>query len=159
MKLNLLLALAITSLTACLSDDKVNVPNSPVENKKEMEPVTDESKFTTIQWMDSVKNLPPVNEGAKVEINYKFKNTGNMPLVIESAVPGCGCTVAEKPEQPIMPGQEGNIKGVFDTEGKAGDVHKNITVKANTKGTQSHVLLFNMTVNAKPKNGVANLPK
>jgi hypothetical protein len=49
--------------------------------------------------------LPKIKEGEIVEVTYRFKNTGNMPLVVDNVSASCGCTVPEKPEEPIMPGK------------------------------------------------------
>lgn len=103
---------------------------------------------TTIQWLDSAKNIGKVTEGEKIEINYRFKNTGTEMLVINNVVVSCGCTVAEKPEQPIAPGAEGSIKATFDTKGRLGTNHKTMAVYANTKETVSTVA-FDVEVLAK----------
>jgi hypothetical protein len=108
--------------------------------------LTDTANYTTIQWIDSVKEMGSIKEGQQLEVNFRFMNTGSKPLVIQSATPSCGCTVPEKPEKPIMPGQEGLIKAVFNSQGRMGENHKTITITANTKGTQSHIIQFNVTV-------------
>jgi len=87
---------------------------------------------TMVQLIDSVYNFGTVTEGEKVTFNYRFKNVGAKPLVITSTSASCGCTVPEKPEFPILPGQTGFIKVVFNSKGKTGHNHKNITVMANT---------------------------
>ena len=87
---------------------------------------------TSVQIIDSVYNFGKVTDGEKVEYNFKFKNTGKNPLIISSAHASCGCTVPEKPEAPIAPGEIGFLKVVFDSKGRVGDVHKDIFVAANT---------------------------
>jgi Protein of unknown function (DUF1573) len=109
----------------------------------------DTANFTTIQWIDSVKDYGKITEGQKLEVLYRFKNTGNKPLIIESVHPSCGCTVADPPKEPVAPGAEGEIKGSFDSNGKSGQQHKTIFVMANTKGTQNHELSFTVDVQKK----------
>ncbi|RYY81054.1 MAG: DUF1573 domain-containing protein [Chitinophagaceae bacterium] len=87
-------------------------------------------------------------EGAQVDVSWRFRNTGTKPLVIEKAQPGCGCTVAEKPEAPIPPGGEGRIRATFNSEGRVGTQHKNLIVQANTKPSTIHDLYFNVEVAA-----------
>ncbi len=72
---------------------------------------------------------------------FKFKNTGTEPLTIFSAKASCGCTVPNKPEEPIMPGEIGEMDVVFKPkEGQAGqDVTKRITVTANTEPAQTYL--------------------
>lgn len=87
---------------------------------------------TTVQLIDSVYDFGTVTDGEKVEYSYRFKNTGTTPLMVVSATASCGCTVPEKPEKPILPGETGYIKVVFNSAGRAGTNHKDITVIANT---------------------------
>lgn len=86
---------------------------------------------TTVQIIDSVYNFGKVTDGEKVEYNYRFKNTGKHPLVILSATASCGCTVPEKPDAPIQPGETGFVKVVFNSQGRVGEAHKEITVVSN----------------------------
>ncbi len=108
----------------------------------------DSSNFTTAQWMDSTtKDLGKVKQGQVIEIPYTIMNTGDKPLIISQVQPGCGCTVAEKPEKPIMPGKEEKIVAKFDSKGQNPGVHvKNVTVKANTKPFTDHLLNFKVEV-------------
>jgi Protein of unknown function (DUF1573) len=110
----------------------------------------DTSSLTTIQWIDSVKNLGRINEGQKLEISFRFKNSGTKPLIIESVRPGCGCTVADYPKEPIAPGAEAEITGSFDSQGRENLQRKEIAVTANTKGSAYHTLVFEVDV-FKPK--------
>ena len=109
----------------------------------------DTTQFTTIQWLDSVKEYGKITEGQKLEVLFRFKNTGDKPLIIESVRPSCGCTVADPPKEPIAAGAEGEIKGSFDSNGKNGQQHKTIYVYANTKGRQNHELTFTVDVQKK----------
>lgn len=107
---------------------------------------SDSSNLTTIQWIDSVKNLGRITEGQKVQVSFRFKNTGNKPLIIQSVRPGCGCTVADYPKEPIAPGGEGEITGSFDSQGRESLQRKEIAVTANTKGSAYHTLFFEVDV-------------
>ena len=106
-------------------------------------------ELTTIQWIDSVKNYGKINEGQKLAIAFRFRNSGAKPLVITSVIPGCGCTVADYPKEPIAPGAEGEITGSFDSHGREGLQHKEITVTANTKGSTVQSLHFEVEVAGK----------
>ena len=110
-------------------------------------------KLTMIQWSDSAVNYGKINQGQKLAIAFKFKNAGSNPLIIESVRPGCGCTVADFPKEPIAPGAEAEITGSFDSHGREGLQHKTITVKANTPGTGEQNIFFDVDV---VKNGNAS---
>ena len=88
--------------------------------------------LTSIEWIDSALNMGKIREGEKVEVAFRFKNTGTEQLVINNVSASCGCTVAEKPQEPIGPGKEGLIRAAFDSKGRTGQNHKTLTVYANT---------------------------
>lgn len=70
------------------------------------------------------------NDG-KMNLEYKFTNTGKSPLIIHKVSPDCGCTVAEQITEPIAPGESSSIIAVFDTGGRKGNQHKTITIISN----------------------------
>jgi hypothetical protein len=88
---------------------------------------------TTVQIIDTAYNFKTVTDGEKVIYSYRFKNTGTKPLVIVEATASCGCTVPQKPERPVLPGETGFIKIVFDSQGRVGEAHKTISVISNAK--------------------------
>jgi len=93
---------------------------------------------TTIQWLDSTsKDFGKIREGQKLEVAFRFKNSGDKPLVIDRVQPSCGCTVAEQSKEPIAPGGEGQIRATFNSEGRTGVNHKTLYVLANVKGPQN----------------------
>ena len=108
----------------------------------------DSANFTTIEWLDStVKDLGKIKEGQVVEVSYRFKNTGDKPLIIAVVTASCGCTVPEKPEKPIAPGQEDVIKAKFDSKGRPkGEARKDVFVTANTKPESSMQLSFKVEI-------------
>jgi hypothetical protein len=98
---------------------------------------------TSIEWTETDYNFGTVDEGAIVNHSFKFKNTGNVPLVISDSRADCGCTVPNRPTEAILPGKEGQIDVKFNSSGKGGqDVNKTVTVIANTEPSDSklHIL-------------------
>lgn len=110
---------------------------------------------TTVQIIDSAYNFKTVTDGEKVMYSYRFKNIGTKPLVIVEATASCGCTVPQKPEKPILPGETGFIKIVFDSKGRVGEAHKTISVISNAK-PEFPTLILTGNVVAKGKNGLTN---
>lgn len=86
---------------------------------------------TSVQMIDSVYNFGKVTDGENVVFSYRFRNTGTKPLVVSSATASCGCTVPEKPEEPIKPGETGFLKVVFNSKGRVGPVRKEVNVVSN----------------------------
>jgi len=139
--------LILSLLTGIIASCKNNYANNGTSGDK-MAATVDSSNYTEVQWLDSAKDLGTITEGQKMEVSFRFKNVGDKPLVIERVQPSCGCTVADAPKEPIAPGKEGVVKGVFDSNGKVGPNHKTLTVIANTR-PQEHMLVFNVVVNKK----------
>lgn len=61
---------------------------------------------------------------------FKFKNIGKAPLIISNVKGSCGCTVPTKPEEPIMPGETGEIKVKYATN-RIGPFSKTVTLTSN----------------------------
>ncbi len=114
-----------------ISCDTVNKDKTAADPASQIAIATTDS--TTVQIIDSSYNFGKVSDGEKVEFSYRFKNTGSKPLVIEDASASCGCTVPQKPEKPILPGETGFIKIVFDSKGRVGNAYKTVTVRSNAK--------------------------
>ena len=69
-------------------------------------------------------------KGSEGERTFVFINVGDAPLIIQSIKSSCGCTVPKKPENPIMPGEKGEIKVSYDTK-RIGGFSKQITILSN----------------------------
>jgi hypothetical protein len=73
-----------------------------------------------------------INKGADGERIFVFTNIGDAPIIIQNVQSSCGCTIPEKPENPIMPGEKGKIKVSYDTK-RVGGFSKQITILSNAK--------------------------
>jgi hypothetical protein len=136
-------------LIACSnSDTAATGKEDSLKRAKVLEAAGDTSNFTSIQWLDSTtQNLGKIQEGQIAEVSWHFKNTGDKPLVIVNANPSCGCTIAEKPQEPIAPGGEGLIKAKYDSKGQGeGMKEKTVMVQTNTKNSSNYQLSFRAEV-------------
>ena len=66
---------------------------------------------------------------------FVFTNTGDAPLIISNAQSTCGCTVADFPKEPIMPGKSGEISVKYNMN--PGPIRKTITVESNAVNVES----------------------
>lgn len=82
-----------------------------------------EFKSETIDYGQLAKG----SDGVRV---FEFTNTGNEALIISDVKSSCGCTVPEKPKDPIAPGKTGEIKVKYDTK-RVGPIRKTVTVYSN----------------------------
>jgi hypothetical protein len=71
-----------------------------------------------------------VKQGGDGNCVFKFKNTGNEVLILSDVRKSCGCTTPTWSKEPILPGQNGEIKVGYNTN-NIGNFSKNITVISN----------------------------
>ena len=103
------------------------------KNKTAIETLTSQDSMaqTSVTMIDSVYDFGNITEGENVEFKFKFINTGKNPLIVTNTSASCGCTVPERPEEPIMPGKEGFIKVKFNSSRREGEMHKQVSVVSN----------------------------
>lgn len=108
---------------------KINKDNVEIAKQRDSEIKQGGPKFS---FSKTEHDFGTINEGDVVETVFSFKNTGNSELIIVSAKGSCGCTVPEWPKEPIMPGESGEIKVIFDSRGKPNKQQKQVTLVTNT---------------------------
>jgi hypothetical protein len=162
-----MMVLVVASLTACGNKDaekkiaalesrlrELEGKKSPVARPTPVSPAVEETKpegpLPVVQFESVEHDFGTITEGQKVSYTYKFKNSGEAPLIIQSAQPSCGCTVPEWSKDPIPAGGEGYVKAEFDSKGKPNAQNKTITVTANTWPKQT-TLRFKAMVLPKPE--------
>jgi hypothetical protein len=69
-----------------------------------------------------------IKQGTPVSHEFEFTNISTSPVIIESAVPSCGCTTPVKPEGAIAKGKDDKITAGFNAA-NAGPFNKTITIK------------------------------
>lgn len=119
---------------------------SPAVTPANTPAVKPEGPLPVIEWVGDGDgginhDFGTLKEGDKVTHVYKFKNTGAVPLIIETVRPSCGCTAPNWSKEPIPVGGTGEVEVVFDSKGKPNAQNKTVTVTANT-WPQSTVLRF-----------------
>lgn len=129
-KLLLSIAILCMALIACqpkndkLSTDLINIGKT-ADNP-------DVKKQAVITFDKTEYDFGKLLQGEKVTYTFKFKNTGNVPLIISEVAKTCGCTASEYSQKPIAPNESGSIKVTFDSKGLEGFQSKTIQVGANT---------------------------
>ena len=109
-------------LQACTGSEKVEVGNK------------------TSMSVNLVYDAGKVIKGEVIDAKFVIKNNGDFPLVIGDAKGSCSCTVAEKPEKPILPGKEGILRAYVKTDNaNAGPIRKTVNIVANTEPSTTEV--------------------
>jgi len=80
------------------------------------------------EFKETKHSFGKIPQNKPVTTEFSFTNTTDKPIVIESAVAGCGCTKPEYPETPITKGKKGIIKVTYNAA-NPGAFTKNVTVK------------------------------
>lgn len=88
---------------------------------------------TAMAFAETSHDFGAINQDSKHTKVFEFKNTGDKPLLIETARGSCGCTVPNYPKQPIPPGETGEIEVVYSPGKQKGKQNKSVTIIANTE--------------------------
>jgi hypothetical protein len=121
--------------TSNLAQPQSNVAQPPVTPPP---PVKVENP-TRITFPIPTVDFGTIKQDTENETVFTFTNSGDKPLIIESATGSCGCTVPEFPREPIPPGESGEIKVVYKPGKQKGMQNKTITVVANTEPRETRL--------------------
>jgi hypothetical protein len=91
-------------------------------------------------------NYGKISKSSNGDRVFTFTNIGNKPLIIKDIKSSCGCTIPEKPKQPIMPGKKGEIKVSYDTK-RDGGFSKSITIFSNAKNARKTIRIKGAVTN------------
>ena len=100
-------------------------------------------KASTITFTKTAHDFGKVKQGAALMFAFKFKNEGDVNLVIQRVQASCGCTgaaIGDKSE--FKKGEEGEIIVTFATAGRLGAQSKTVTVQSNDPKHPTVVLSF-----------------
>ncbi|RKE92195.1 DUF1573 domain-containing protein [Ichthyenterobacterium magnum] len=147
-------ALCMVAFTSCKEDASSKINSENVAAAAERDATSGD--FPTITFEETEHDFGTIVNGTPVETKFKYKNTGNSPLVVSNIKSTCGCTVpSDWNREPLAPGESAEFTVKFNGKGK-GAVTKSITLTTNTeKG--SEVVKIKSFVEADP-NAPAKTP-
>ena len=118
-----------------------------IPNLSFAQPKHDENTIlTTVKYNEDKYDFGERMTGDIVEKRFTFVNTGTEDLVIEWAMPSCGCTRVEYDDTPIPPGEEGYVDVFFDLKGRTGEQLKFVWVQTNTEPIQHTLTIKGIAV-------------
>ena len=91
-------------------------------------------------WANTTFDFGKTKVGIPVSYEFRFKNTGAVPLIISSVKASCGCTVTAYTREPVEHGASGFVRATYNAAQK-GVYSKTVAVSANTPGG-----IINLTV-------------
>ena len=101
------------------------------EQTRSRSQIVAEMNKTTMQFYETKYNFGSVSAGRVVSHTFKFKNTGQNPLMIAKTDVTCGCTTPNFPLESIAPGSDGEITIAYNTDGHQGHEEKVIAIHSN----------------------------
>ena len=96
---------------------------------------------TTVKFDELDHNFGTIKQHTTNDYVFKFTNTGNNPLIINSALGSCGCTVPKYPKEPVAPGESAEIAVTYKPGTQIGSQKKSITVTANTEPATTYLVI------------------
>ena len=83
------------------------------------------------------------HKAKQIECSFDFTNDGSAPLVITKIVTSCTCTKADYPKKPVMPGQKGSIRIIYEPSKKdAGMFYKAVEVYSNSADAKRKTIVI-----------------
>lgn len=125
-------ALVIGLITSC-NNQKTTTNNEPTASEESIPADAVSAEAGVIEYENTSFDFGKVKEGEIVEHIFKFKNTGNSPVILAQVSASCGCTTPDYTKEPILPGKEGEVKVVFNSDGQVGNQQKIVTVISNAE--------------------------
>jgi hypothetical protein len=110
---------------------------SCTQSKKE--PAKNENN-SKIEFENTTFDFGKIAFGSDGECVFRFTNTSNEALIINSVKTTCGCTNPKWPKDPVDPGKSGEIKVKYDTQIQ-GRFQKGITVFCNAANSPVKLLI------------------
>ena len=137
-----ILSIAVVGIlfSSCEEESKELSPGIVTNDATAEEGAADKA-MPKISFEKDLYDFGEISQGEKVSFSYSFTNIGDADLVITSAQGSCGCTVPTWPKEPIKAGATAQIDVVFDSNGKSGKQHKQVTIVANTTPATNVVAL------------------
>ncbi|MFV0267690.1 MAG: DUF1573 domain-containing protein [Draconibacterium sp.] len=89
---------------------------------------------------------------------FKFKNSGDVPLVLSNVRASCGCTTPKYTREPVAPGESGTIDVSYNPKNRPGSFNKTVTVSSNAENA-AVVLKISGTVAQREKTLAEEYPR
>lgn len=95
-------------------------------------PIVKEQAYTKVVFNKIEHHFGTIAPMTSHNVSFEFTNIGDVPLILNSCGSTCGCTVAECPKEPIMPGEKSKVSVNFKPKEKQlGNQRKLVFLKGN----------------------------
>ena len=136
--IKIILCIVISASFACNDlakkvelEQEERIPANLVNNPITAREVKQDEPLPELTFEKLRHNFGEITQGESVSHQFNFTNTGEGDLIINNAKGSCGCTVPKWPKKPLAPGEEGEIKVTFNSNGREGKQKKTVTLVTN----------------------------
>jgi hypothetical protein len=99
-------------------------PSSPAGSEKK-------KSIGKIEFSEEIHNFGSLKEGEIVSFSFKFKNTGESPLMLRKVEPTCGCLTVRYDTEEVGAAQSSYVEVIFNSEGEWGNQIKTVDVETS----------------------------
>lgn len=92
------------------------------------------SALSRIEFESTIYEYGDIPYGSDGQCSFTFRNTSEVPLIVNIVRTSCGCTSPEWPSEPVEPGSTGTISVKYNTS-IPGNFYKSITVYCNAENS------------------------
>ncbi len=102
-----------------------------------------------IEFKKTTHDFGAIEEGQKATYVFHFKNIGDDTLQLKSVKPSCGCTSPYWVKAPVLPGETGEIKVLYNSKNRPGQFIKTINIVSNASTTTMRLKIKGVVLDAK----------
>ena len=95
----------------------------------------DPNAEANVTWINTVVDFGKIEKNKPTTANFKFKNTGNKPVLITKANGSCGCTGIKYSKEPVKAGETATIQATYNAA-SLGAFSKTVTVELNIENSR-----------------------
>lgn len=96
--------------------------------------------LTTINIENNVYDFGAIPKDIETLVYFKYKNSGNAPLVLNDIETRCGCTAAKWDREPLMSGETDSLALYYDAK-TLGYFSKEILIHYNSKNSFTQLIV------------------
>lgn len=93
-----------------------------------------------LQFEKETHDFGSIAQGTPVSVEFKFKNTGDQPIILSNVQASCGCTTPEWSKDPVLPGKTAVVKAGYNAAAM-GAFNKSITITSNAANSTQVIFI------------------
>lgn len=102
---------------------------------------------TTLEIVDNNRHYYPILRGEILDVDFRIKNTGEVPFILTDIFTSCGCLVTtESSIDAISQGKEGILRMKYDSNKNVGHIEHYVTIYGNLKDGGKAEITFDIHV-------------